>query len=108
MLDAKVIPWSGAEIHYSNCLVVNSHRDPPDGPTVLATVDHFVKQENQGGFPWKILPVTEEPTSFRAAMDLAAKYAREQNVPVILVNPDGLSSDAEKQQTDTVILQKKP
>jgi len=102
MLDAEVIPWSGAEIHHSNCLVVNTHRDPPDGPTVLATVDHYVKQENQGGFPWKILRVTEEPTSFIAAMNLAAKYAREQNVPVILVNSDGLSSDAEKLLTNTV------
>ena len=106
-MDVKVLPWSGSEIHHANCLVVNPHRDPPDSPTLLATVDHFLEQEGQTGFPWKILPVIAEPTQFQAAMDIAAEYAREHDVPVILVSQDGLSSKTEKQQSDTVILQVK-
>ena len=67
-------------------------------------MEHFVETENPSGFPWRIVPVADEPQPFKAAMELAMAYAQRQGVPVILVNHDSLSSETERQQTDTTVM----
>jgi hypothetical protein len=99
-----VMPRSGNEIPHPNCLVVEPYRDTARGGELLASVEHYQEVENPTGFPWKILPINREPMAFKRAMELAMAYAKRQNVPVILVNHDGLSSADERQQTDTVVL----
>ncbi|NIW24367.1 MAG: hypothetical protein GWN29_07255 [Gammaproteobacteria bacterium] len=100
----QVIPRSGNEIPYPNCLVVEPYRDAARGDNLFASVEHYAETENPSGFPWKILPVTDDPQPFKNAMELAMAYAQRSGVPVILVNHDSMSSEAERQQTDTTIL----
>ena len=102
--NVQVVPRSGNEIPYPNCLVVEPYRDAARNDNLFATVEHFVETKDPSGFPWKIVPVSDEPQTFKAAMDLAMAYAQRQGVPVILVNHDGMSSDAERQQTDTTMM----
>ena len=104
----QVIPRSGNEISYPNCLVVDPYREAATGDQLLATVEHFIENRDQTGFPWKILPVSEGAMSLKLAMDAALTYAQKNRVPVILVNHDDLSTDDEKRQTDTTILPLKP
>ena len=102
--NVQVVPRSGNEIPYPNCLVVEPYRTAAHGENLLASVEHFVETENPSGFPWKIMPVANEALPFKDAMDLAMAYAQRQGVPVILVNHDSLSSSTERQQTDTAVL----
>jgi len=102
--NVQVIPRSGNEIPYPNCLVVEPFRDAALGNNLLASVEHFVETENPSGFPWKIVPINDDPLPFKKAMQLAMTYAQQQGVPVILVNHDSMSSAEERQQTDTAIL----
>ena len=97
----KVVPRSGNEIPYPNCLVIDTSSD---SGTIMATVEHFQESRTEGGFPWKIEPVNDQPLPFDVAIDLATRYAEDNGVPVILVNQEGLSSDQHKQQTDTEII----
>ena len=53
------------------------------------------------GFPWEITLVTEEPLSLKAAVDVALRYAEDNNVSVIFRNQDDFSTDTEREQTDT-------
>jgi len=99
-----VLPRSGNEIPHPNCLVVEPYTDGARGDQLLASVEHYQEVANPSGFPWKILPVNNEPLAFKDAMNLAMAYAKRQGVPIILVNHEGLSSAAERQQTDTAIL----
>ena len=99
-----VLPRSGNEIPHPNCLVVEPYREAARGDVLLATVEHYQEVENPAGFPWKIIPVNKEPLAFKDAMELAMAFAKRHAVPVILVNHDGLSSAAERQQTDTAVL----
>jgi hypothetical protein len=100
----KVIPRSGQEIPYPNCLLIDPYRTSPESPTLLATVEHFVEERQATGFPWKIRAIHDEVVTFKEAMDLALRYAEAKKIPIILVNQDGLSSEAEKRQTDTTVL----
>lgn len=102
--NVRVIPRSGNEIPYPNCLVVEPYRDAARGDNLFASVEHFVEIENSSGFPWRIVPVANDPLPFKDAMDLAMAYAQRQGVPVILVNHDSLSSATERRQTDTTVL----
>jgi hypothetical protein len=99
-----VVPRNGNEIPHPNCLVVEPFRDAAHGDRLLANVEHYLEIENPTGFPWRIVPVNNEPLSLTDAMELAMAYATKQAVPVIVVNHDGMSSDSERQQTDTAIL----
>lgn len=99
-----VLPRSGNEIPYPNCLVVEPFRDAAQNDQLCASVEHFVEIQNPTGFPWKITPVNNEPIGFKDAVELAMAYAQRHGVPVILVNHDDLSSAAERQQTDTTVL----
>ena len=103
-----VLPRTGNEISYPNCLVVDTQPSAASGTTVLASIDHFVEREGRGGFPWEIKQITDQMLPFSEAMDLAKQYAREHQVPVILVNQDGFSSDSERRQTDTAVIRMKP
>jgi hypothetical protein len=96
-----VIPRYDDGIPSSNCLVVAPFRKAAQAPTLMARVEHYRRNKEAGGFPWTILPVTEEPVLLKKAMELALSYARSNSVPVIFVNQDGFSSDLEKRQTDT-------
>jgi hypothetical protein len=102
--NVQVVPRSGNEIPYPNCLVVEPYRDAARGDNLFASVEHFVETENPSGFPWRIVPVADEPQPFKAAMELAMAYAQRQGVPIILVNHDSLSSETERQQTDTTVM----
>ena len=99
-----VVPRNGNELPHSNCLVVEPLRDPHNGDRLLASVEHYREVENPTGFPWRITPVNNDPLGFKEAMELAMAYATDHSVPVIVVNHDGMSSDSERQQTDTAIL----
>jgi len=100
----QVLPRTDNEIAYPNCLVVEPYRETASGERLLATVEHFTEIENSNGFPWKIVPVNNETLEFQDAMELAMAYAKRRQVPVILVNHDSLSSDIERQMTDTTVL----
>jgi len=100
----QVVPRSGNEIPYPNCLVVEPYRDVDCDDNLVASVEHFTETENPSGFPWRIVPVNDDPLPFKKAMELAMAYAQRLNVPVILVNHDSMSSAKERQQTDTTIL----
>lgn len=99
-----VVPRNGNELPHPNCLVVEPSPDPSNGDRLLAFVEHYREVENPTGFPWRILPVNNEPLAFKEAMDLAMAYAQRHAVPVIVVNHDGMSSDSERRQTDTAVL----
>jgi len=99
-----VVPRAGNEIPHPNCLVVEPYRDAARGDRLLASVEHYREIENATGFPWRIVPIANEPLGFKDAMELAMTYAKRHAVPVIVVNHDGMSSDSERQQTDTAIL----
>ena len=93
----QVIPRPENEISYPNCLVVDPEPGA-DGSSMVATVDHFVLEEESADFPWHIVPVVEEPIPFEEAMEAAAQYADEYAVPIILVN-----QDERKRPTNTAI-----
>jgi len=102
--NVTVVPRTGNEIPHPNCLVVEPYRDRAHGDHLMATVEHYIEVENSTGFPWRITPVTNEPLAFKDSMALAMSYAQQHGVPVIVVNHDGMSSDSERQQTDTAVL----
>ncbi len=99
--DIKLIPRYDDHIDHPNCLVVAPYRKSAEGPTIMATVEHYRESEESTGFPWKILQVTEKALLLKAAVDAAVEYAKTNDVPVILLNIDGFSSAAERRQTDT-------
>jgi hypothetical protein len=100
----QVLPRTGNEIPYPNCLVVEPYRETTSGERLLASVEHFTEIENTNGFPWKIVAVNNETLEFQDAMELALAYAKRRQVPVILVNHDSLSSDSERRMTDTTVI----
>ena len=97
----EIIPRYNDDISHPNCLVVAPFRKTEHGPTILATVEHYLENPEPGGFPWTILNVTSTHLELKAAMEAALSFAAENNIPVIFVNQDGFSTAAEKQQTDT-------
>ncbi len=99
--DIKLIPRTDDQINHPNCLVVAPYRLSAEGPTIMATVEHYFENKESTGFPWKILQVTEKALLLKAAVDKAVEYAKANDVPVILLNVDGFSSAAERRQTDT-------
>ena len=105
--NVEIVHRSGNEITHSNCLVVAPYRDNPDSRELLATVEHFSQNDAAGAFPWQILPVITEGIPLKEAMDAAVQYAGANGIPVVLVNPHDFSTTAEKQQTDTKVIQVK-
>ncbi len=99
--DIKIIPRTDDQIDHPNCLVVAPYRLSAEGPTIMATVEHYFENKESTGFPWKILQVTEKALLLKAAVDAAVEYAKTNDVPVILLNVDGFSTEAERRQTDT-------
>ena len=99
-----VLPRTGMEIPYPNCLVVEPFRDPAWGDELLATIEHFVAVEHPSGFPWNITRVNENTLVLKDAIQEALAYAQRNDVPVILVNHDDLSTADERRQTDTTAI----
>ena len=99
--DIKIIPRTDDQINHPNCLVVAPYRLSEEGPTIMATVEHYYENKESAGFPWTILQVTEKALLLKAAVDKAVEYAKANDVPVILLNVDGFSTATERRQTDT-------
>lgn len=99
--DIKLIPRTDDQIDHPNCLVVAPYRLSEEGPTIMATVEHYYENNESAGFPWTILQVTEKALLLKAAVDKAVEYAKANDVPVILLNVDGFSTATERRQTDT-------
>jgi hypothetical protein len=99
--DIKLIPRYDDHIDHPNCLVVAPYRLSEEGPTIMATVEHYYENKESAGFPWTILQVTEKALLLKAAVDKAVEYAKANDVPVILLNVDGFSTATERRQTDT-------
>ncbi len=102
--NVEIIHRSGDEISHPNCLVVAPYQQTPNSRKLLATIEHFRTNDDPAGFPWKILPVTEQGLPLKEAMDLALSYAESNGVPAILVNQHDFSTEAERQQTDTTVV----
>ena len=102
----EIIPRYDDDISHPNCLIVDPYRKSAHGSTIMATVERYLWKKDSTGFPWMIVPVTEEPLVLKAAMEAALKYAEDKKIPVILLNQDGFSTDAEKQQTDTTVIKR--
>ena len=102
--SVQIVPRYDDDISHPNCLVVAPFRKTTHGPTIMASVEHYSENPEPSGFPWTIVPVTPEPLVLKAAMEVALRFAESNNVPVIFLNQDGFSTDAEKRQTDTKAL----
>ena len=102
--DIQIIPRYDDDISHPNCLIVAPFRKTEHGPTIMATVEHYLWKKDCAGFPWTIVKVTEEALVLKAAVEAALKYAEDNKIPVIFLNQDGFSTDAEKQQTDTTAI----
>jgi hypothetical protein len=100
----QIIPHHDDQINHPNCLVVAPYRNAANGSAIMANVEHYLENKDPTGFPWKIVPVTKEPLRLKAAVDAAVTYAKDNNVPVILLNQDGFSSAHERRQTDTKMI----
>ena len=103
--DIPIIPRDDDRINHPNCLVVAPYRNAANGAVIMANVEHYIEHKDSTGFPWKIVPVTEEPLRLKAAIAAAVSYAKDNGVPVILLNQDGFSTAAERRQTDTKMLE---
>ena len=97
----SLLPRYDDSISYPNCLVVDPFRKLAYGKVIMATVEHYFENQNPGEFPWTIIPVLEKPLPLKDAVSAAVSFAEKNNIPIILLNQDGFSSDAEKRQTDT-------
>ena len=102
----KIIPRYDDDISHPNCLIVAPFRKTAHGPTIMATVEHYLWKKDCSGFPWTIVEVTEEPLVLKAAVEAALKYAEDRKITVIFLNQDGFSTDAEKQQTNTIVIKR--
>ncbi|MEE8542810.1 MAG: hypothetical protein V3S94_03050, partial [Gammaproteobacteria bacterium] len=74
--DIKLIPRTDDQIDHPNCLVVAPYRLSAEGPTIMATVEHYKEDTESEGFPWKIIQVTEKALLLKAAVDKAVEYAK--------------------------------
>ncbi len=107
--EVQIIPrYDESDITHPNCLVVAPFRDPSYGPILFANVEHYLESKEATGFPWEITLLTEEPLRLKDAVDAAVDYAEENDVPVILINQDGFSTDEEREQTGTTAILKLP
>jgi len=105
----QIIPrYNESDIGHPNCLVIAPYRGTEHDTALMANVEHYLERRDSTGFPWEITLLTEDPLRLKAAVDLAVRYAKENNVPVIFLNQDGFSTDAEKQQTGTTEILKLP
>ena len=105
----EIIPrYNESDITHPNCLVVAPYLDTEHDTALMANVEHYLERQDSTGFPWEITLLTEDPLRLKAAVDLAVRYAKENNVPVIFLNQDGFSTDDEKQQTGTTEILKFP
>ena len=101
--NVEIVHRSGNEISHSNCLVVAPYRKTANSQ-ILATIEHYMVNDEPGGFPWKISPVLQDGVPLKEAMERAVQHACENAIPAILVNEHDFSTDVEKQRTDTKIL----
>jgi hypothetical protein len=104
--DIEIIPRYNDDISHPNCLIVAPFRKSAHGPTIMATVEHYLWKKDSTGFPWTIIPVAQEPLVLKAAVEAALAYAEDKKVPVIFLNQDGFSTDAERKQTDTTVIKR--
>jgi hypothetical protein len=105
----EIIPrYNESDISHPNCLVVTPYRDTEHDTALMANVEHYLERQDSTGFPWEITLLTEDPLRLKTAVDVAVRYAKENNVPVIFLNQDGFSTDDEKQQTGTTEILKLP
>jgi len=102
--NVQIVPRSGNDIPYPNCLLVDPQRDPANN-SILATVDHFLQKPSDNGLPWTIHNISEKPLPLNAALDMASRYAEANGIPIIMVNEEGMmSTEAEKSRTDTMAI----
>jgi hypothetical protein len=101
--EPTIVQHDGNVISYPNCLLLSTERSSSNPSAVVANIDHYT--EVTADFPWKIQQVTRDPLAFPEAIKLAREYARANHVPVVLVGPDGFSSDSERRQTDTTVIE---
>ena len=95
MSNIRIIPHSGNEIPYPNCVVVHTYPKPTDNSILLASVEHILADFNSEGRidnAWPIHIVNAQPISHDQAMTLAMRYAEHNDVPVILVVQDALGN----------------
>ena len=105
----EIIPrYNESDIGHPNCLVIAPYRDTEHDTALMANVEHYLERRDSTGFPWEITLLTEDPLRLKTAVDVAVRYAKENNVPVIFLNQDGFSTDDEKQQTGTTEILKVP
>ena len=105
----EIIPrYNESDIGHPNCLVIAPFLNTEHDTALMANVEHYLERQDSTGFPWEITLLTEDPLRLKAAVDLAVRYAKEKNVPVIFLNQDGFSTDAEKLQTGTTEILKLP
>ena len=105
----EIIPrYDESDIGNPNCLVIAPYRDTEHDTALMANVEHYLERQDSTGFPWEITLLTEDPLRLKTAVDVAVRYAKENNVPVIFLNQDGFSTDDEKQQTGTTEILKLP
>ncbi len=105
----EIIPrYNESDIGHPNCLVIAPYRDTEHDTALMANVEHYLERQDSTGFPWEITLLTEDPLRLKTAVDVAVRYAKENNVPVIFLNQDGFSTDDEKQQTGTTEILKLP
>jgi len=105
----EIIPrYNESDIGHPNCLVIAPYRGTEHDTALMANVEHYRERQDSTGFPWEITLLTEDPIRLKAAVDLAVRYAKQNNVSVIFLNQDGFSTDDEKQQTGTTEILKVP
>ncbi len=105
--DIQIIPrYDERDIGHPNCLVVAPYRESAIGSAIMANVEHYRKNEDSSGFPWEIVLITEKPLALKAAVEVALRYAEDNDISVIFLNQGGFSTDEEKQQTGTTAILK--
>ncbi len=105
----QIIPrYDESDINHPNCLVVAPFLDPAYGPILFANVEHYRESRSPTGFPWEIVLLTENPLRLKDAVEVALRYAEDNDVPVILINQDGFSMAEEREQTGTTAILKLP
>ncbi len=111
MSDIKTISQSGNRIPILDCMVVRTYPKPTDDTVTLANIEHrfenaYPDDETVTTRTTRVI-VDARPMSHEHAMDVATCYAKDNDIPVIIVmqDKDGLRlTDSIILDADTVVL----